>query len=188
MKRSMKSFLFLSICVLGFNGCNKDEKTVSPPVPGNEFLTSVRVTATNTTDPTDVQVAIITDTTIIPNPPESINHDTLNLKANSVYTVTIEFLDETKNPPGQVTDDIYDRRNYHLICFETSPGLNVTVVRTDLDTNNPPLQIGLQDKITTGAVSKGTLNVQLRHQPNAKNGDCAPGSSDADVTFDVNVY
>ena len=83
MKISSKSFLFISVLVLGLDGCNKDEKTVSPPVPGNEFLTSVRVTATNTTDPTDVQVAIITDTTIIPNPPESINHDTLNLKANS---------------------------------------------------------------------------------------------------------
>jgi len=188
MKRSMKSFLFISLCVLGFNRCNKDEKTVSPPVPGNEFLTSVRVTATSTTDPTDIQVAIITDTTIIPNPPSSINHDTLNLKANTVYTATVEFLDETKNPPGQVTDDIYDRRNYHLICFEISSGLNLTVVRTDLDTNTPPLQIGLQDNITTGAVSKGTLNVQLRHQPNAKNGDCAPGSSDADVNFNVNIY
>ena len=188
MKITSKSFLFMSILILGLNGCNKDEKTVSPPVPGNEFLTSVRVTATNTTDPTDVQVAIITDTTIIPNPPDSINHDTLNLKANSVYTVTVEFLDETKHPAGQVTDDIYDRRNYHLICFETSQGLNLTVMRTDLDTNNPPLQIGLQDKFTTGAVSKGTLNVQLRHQPNAKNGDCAPGSSDADVTYNINIY
>ena len=188
MKITSKSFLFISFLIVGLNGCNKDEKTVSPPVPGNEFLTSVRVTATNTTDPSDIQVAIITDTTIIPNPPSSINHDTLNLKANSVYTATVEFLDETKNPPGQVTDDIYDRRNYHLICFESSVGLNITVVRTDLDTNNPPLQIGLQDKITTGAVSKGTLNVQLRHQPNAKNGDCAPGSTDADVTYFVNIH
>jgi hypothetical protein len=188
MKITSKSFLFISFLIVGLNGCNKDEKTVSPPVPGNEFLTSVRVTATNTTDPTDVQVAIITDTTIISNPPESINHDTLNLKANSVYSVTVEFLDETKNPPGQVTDDIYTRRNYHLICFDVSSGLNLTVARTDLDTNNPPLQVGLQDKITSGAVSKGTLNVQLRHQPNAKNGDCAPGSTDADVTYTVNIY
>jgi len=122
MKITSKSFLFISFLIVGLNGCNKDEKTVSPPVPGNEFLTSVRLTATNTTDPSDIQVAIITDTTIIPNPPSSINHDTLNLKANSAYTATVEFLDETKTPPGQVTDDIYDRRNYHLICFENSAG------------------------------------------------------------------
>jgi hypothetical protein len=169
MKITSKSFLFISFLIVGLNGCNKDEKTVSPPVPGNEFLTSVRVTATNTADASDVQVAIITDT-------------------NSVYTATVEFLDETKNPPGQVTNDIYDRRNYHLICFQASSGLNITVVRTDMDTNTPPLQIGLQDKITTGAVSTGTLNVQLRHQPNAKNGDCAPGSSDADVTYIINIH
>ena len=50
MKIASKSFLFISVFIVGLDGCNKDEKTVSPPVPGNEFLTSVRVTATNTTD------------------------------------------------------------------------------------------------------------------------------------------
>ena len=91
----------------------------------------------------------------------------LNLKANSTYHVSVLFLDETKHPAGNVTDDIYDRRNYHLICFEVT-GANLTATRTDLDTNNPPLPIGLQDDFTTGAAGIGTLNVQLRHQPNAK--------------------
>ena len=82
-------------------------------------------------NPSDVQIASITDTTIIPHPPDSINTPTLNLKANSVYNVQVLFLDETKTPPGNVTDDIYDRRNYHLICFIVSGGTNLTVVRTD---------------------------------------------------------
>ncbi|MGH2566307.1 MAG: hypothetical protein ACRDE5_17440, partial [Ginsengibacter sp.] len=63
----------------------------------------------------------------------------------------------------------------------------LTVTRTDLDTNTPPLPIGLQDDFVTGAAGTGTLNVQLRHQPNAKNGTCAPGSSDADVDFTINI-
>jgi len=185
MKKLMSVFMTAGVIMLVFNACKKDEKTVSPPLPGNEFLTTVRLVATNTNDPSDVQVASVTDTTLISNPPDSINHHTLNLKAGSVYTVAVQFLDETKNPAGNVTDDIYDRRNYHLICFDISGGANLTVVRTDLDTNNPPLQIGLQDKFTTGAASNGVLNVQLRHQPNAKNGSCDPGSSDADVDFAV---
>jgi hypothetical protein len=169
-----------------FWGCNNGEKTVSPPLPGNEFLTSVQLIATNASDGSDVQTAIITDTTIISNPPASIQNPVLNLKANSTYHVAVKFLDETKTPAGDVTTDIYDRRNYHLVCFDVS-GANLTVTRTDLDTNNPPLQIGLKDDFATGAASTGTLNVQLRHQPNAKNGDCAPGSSDADVTFTIKI-
>ncbi|HVU54799.1 MAG TPA: hypothetical protein VHD83_07080 [Puia sp.] len=185
MRKGFCLTLTAGLIMLFFYACKKDEKTVSPPLPGNEFLTTVRLVATNTADANDVQVATITDTTIIAHPADSINHPTLTLKAGSTYNVSVLFLDETKTPAGNVTDDIYDRRNYHLLCFDISGGATLTVARTDLDTNNPPLPIGLQDKFTTGAASTGTLNVQLRHQPNAKNGSCDPGSSDADVDFNI---
>jgi hypothetical protein len=185
MQKGMGLTLAAGLIMLFFYACKKDEKTVSPPLPGNEFLTTVRLVATNTSDPSDVQVASVTDTTLIPHPPDSINNATLNLKAGSTYNVSVLFLDETKNPAGNVTDDIYDRRNYHLICFDIIGDVNLAVTRTDQDTNNPPLPIGLQDKFTTGAAGTGKLNVQLRHQPNAKNGSCDPGSSDADVDFNI---
>lgn len=183
----MRLFAIAGGIMLLFHACSKDEKTVSPPLPGNEFLTTVRLVVTNANNSSDVQIVSVTDTTLIANPPDSINHPQLNLKANTTYNVSVLFLDETKKPVGNVTDDIYDRRNYHLICFDISGGANLTVTRTDQDTNNPPLPIGLQDKFTTGAASSGTLNVQLRHQPNAKNGSCDPGSSDADVDFKVSI-
>ena len=170
-----------------FFACKKDEKTVSPPLPGNEFLTTVRLVAVNTADASDVQIASVTDTSQIPNPPDSINHPALKLKAGATYNVSVLFLDETKKPAGNVTDDIYERRNYHLLCFDVIGGVNLTVTRTDLDTNVPALPIGLQDKFTTGAAGSGKLNVQLRHQPNAKNGSCDPGSSDADVDFNITI-
>ena len=185
----MKSLFKISIVILStllINGCKKQEQTVSPPVPGNEFLTSVRLIAINASNVSDIQVATITDTTLVSNPPDSINMPVLNLKANSTYHVSVLFLDETKTPAGNVTTDIYDRRNYHLLCFDIT-GANLTVTRTDLDTNTPPLPIGLEDDFVTGAAGTGTLNVQLRHQPNAKNGTCAPGSSDADVDFTINI-
>lgn len=172
-----------SLLILMFNGCSKDETTVSPPLPSNEFLTTVQLVVTNTASATDIQTVAVKQ---LPNTAIDYSKATLNLKPNSTYTVAVKFLDETTNPPGNVTDDIYARRNYHLICFSIT-GAKLTVVRTDLDTNTPALEIGLQDKFTTTAASTGSLNVQLRHQPNAKNGDCAPGSSDADVTFPVTI-
>jgi hypothetical protein len=187
MKKFMSLLAVAASITLLFHACSKDEKTVSPPLPGNEFLTTVRVILTNTSDPSDVQIAAVTDSTLVANPPDSISHPALKLKANSTYSMSVLFLDATKKPAGNVTDDIYARRNYHLICFDISGGANLTVTRTDLDTNTPALPIGLQDKVTTGAASTGTLNLQLRHQPNAKNGDCAPGSSDADVDFNITI-
>ena len=187
MKKMKRLSLILTGTVLMFvmllNGCKKDETAVSPPLPGNEFLTTVKLVATNATDPSDVQIVWVKQ---LPGQPVDYSNATLNLKKNSTYHVGVEFLDETTTPAGNITDDIYARRNYHLICFVPT-GINLTVNRTDLDTNTPPLQIGLEDDFITGATGTGSLNVQLRHQPNAKNGDCAPGSTDADVDFSVNI-
>jgi hypothetical protein len=106
-----------------------------------------------------------------------------------VYRVQIGLLDETKNPSGDIGADVLARGNYHLFCFNTSSSLgsNLTVTRTDLDTNNPPLAIGLKDNFTTVNLSNGSLEVILRHQPNAKNGSCDPGSTDLDVNFQIHI-
>lgn len=74
-----------------------------------------------------------------------------------------------------------------VTASSAAPALNLWVERTDLDTNNPPLQIGLQDNVYTGAASNGILRFVLRHQPNAKNGTYAPGSTDLDVTYAVSI-
>lgn len=167
-----------------YNSCKKEEKTVSPPDPENEFLTTVQLIITNASDPTDKQTVAVKQM-----PDEEIDYSdaTMNLKKNTVYNVSVKFLDETTDPAGDITEDIYDRRNYHLICFNVSGGAKLTIERTDKDTNKPALEIGLEDTFTTGDAGSGSLNVQLRHQPNAKNGSCEPGSSDADVDFTVNI-
>jgi hypothetical protein len=136
----------------------------------------------------------------------------LNLKANAKYNVKVVMLDTTQTPTFDVSAEIKERANYHLFFFQptpvssqnlvfgttsasipgtepsaTGPYLNLTVSRTDQDTNNPPLQVGLTDLLTTGDASSGKLRVILRHQPNAKNGTFDPGSSDLDVNFIVNI-
>ncbi|MEP6712084.1 MAG: hypothetical protein ABJA37_06700 [Ferruginibacter sp.] len=171
------------LLLLVVNGCKKEETAVAPPLPGNEFLTTVKLVCTNAGDPADIKTVSVK---AIDGQPVDYSNATLNLKKNSTYNVGVFFLDDTKTPAGDVTPDIKARQNYHLICFVVT-GANLTVTRTDLDTNTPALPIGLTDKFTTVGVSTGSLNVQLRHQPNAKNGDCAPGSTDADVDFPINI-
>lgn len=182
MKKLMKTVAAACFMSLVFYACKKEEKTVSPPDPENEFLTTVQLVVVNANDATDTKTVSVKQ---LPDQPIDYSNASLTLKANTTYHVSVKFLDETTSPAGNVTEDIYDRRNYHLICFEVSGGANLTVTRTDLDTNTPALPVGLEDDFKTGAASTGSLNVQLRHQPNAKNGDCAPGSSDADVDFPI---
>lgn len=228
----------LIILVLVFSACNKAAQTVTPSLPGNEFLTTVELQLTNTADPTDVQLAIATQISPYTHTyqVDSIYNNLafMRLKANSTYSGRVIILDETKTPFDTVSVEILARENYHLFFFEPSPvlasnfvvsntttyipqsdwltgqpasdttafgisenesmtnsassALNLVVTRTDMDSNNPPLQIGLQDNFVSGAASSGTLRVVLRHQPNAKNGTYDPGSTDFDLTYAVTIY
>jgi hypothetical protein len=196
-------------------GCNKKESTVTPAPPSNEFLTTVELKLTNTADATDTQTAIWRqlDPTGAALPDTSLA--VMNLKANATYSAQVILLDETQKPAVVVSDEILQRANYHLFFFQptpiaasslvigtgstdipasdgtvvsaSGPYLNLVVSRTDHDTNNPPLPVGLTDNFVAGAASTGWLRVVLRHQPNVKNGTYDPGSSDLDVNYQVTI-
>lgn len=177
--------LLTSIVLLFLASCKKEEKSVSVPEPDNEFLTTVKLVAVNTADPTDTPTAKWVS---IPGSQIDLSHTAIRLKKQATYNVQVMFLDESKSPATDITPEIKDRGNYHLICFNVASGLPLTVTATDYDTNTPALHIGLSDQFTTAGTGDGALEVVLHHQPNVKNGDCAPGSTDADVNFSVTVY
>lgn len=164
--------------------CKKEEAAVAVPEPGNEYLTTVMLLATNAADSSDMVSAKWVS---IPGAAIDTSHITLNLKKNASYKVSVKFLDESKSPSSDITPEILERANYHLICFNVAPALQMTVAATDHDTNTPALPIGLSNLFTTTGVSSGNLELLLHHQPNVKNGDCSPGSVDADVNFTVVV-
>ena len=195
------------------NSCSKSDTTVTPAPPGNEPMTTIVLTATNTSDNSVVKASLTM------NPSTNIadtSHYLLALKANSTYNVAVSLIDSTQKPAEDITQEIYDRRGYHLFFFQptpmaagfttginspyipqdqwdnsyetnTPPYLNLTVVRTDMDNNTPPLPVGLSNTFTTGAASNGFLRMVLRHQPNVKNGTFAPGSTDTDAKFKITI-
>ena len=69
----------------------------------------------------------------------------------------------------------------------TGSSLNLTITLTDHDTNPQQYPVGLESKFVTGAAGTGWLRVVMRHQPNIKNGTYAPGSTDLDVGFNVQI-
>jgi len=168
--------------------CKKEEQVVSPPLPGNEFLTTVKLQLVNTTT-NDTVVAIWKDLTPEDTNPADTSLAVLILKKNSTYQATIYLLDETKAPIEDITEEIKERANYHQLFYfpSSSLGANLALNVTDTDTNSPPLPLGVTSNFITSNVASGKLNVVLRHQPNVKNGTFAPGSTDVDVNFQVNI-
>lgn len=178
-------FLLFSLFI---SGCKKEEQVVSPPLPGNEFLTTVKLELVNTVT-NDTVIGIWRDLTPEDTNPADTSLALLNLKENSTYKATIFLLDETKNPAEDITTEIKERGNYHQLFYFPSPnlGANLVVNVTDTDTNSPPLPLGITTNFITNAAAVGKINVILKHQPNVKNGTFAPGSTDIDVNFQVNI-
>lgn len=210
-----KSVLLFTIAVAISTACSKKpEESVAPNI-ANEELTTVQLAVVNTHAPYDVDTATwqqLIGANGVPLPIDS-SKAFLNLHANTTYNVQVLIWDKTQTPPTNVTTEILARENYHLFYFQptpispmnlivsdtttnipgtptsaTGPYLNLTVKRTDHDTNVPPLQVGLIDNFYTGDSSTGNLRLVLRHQPNAKNGTYAPGSSDLDVNYHITIY
>jgi hypothetical protein len=168
--------------------CKKEEQVVSPPLPENEFLTTVKLQLVNAAT-NDTVIAIWKDLTPEDTNPADTSLAVLNLKKNSTYQATILLLDETQNPAEDITEEIKERANYHQLFYfpSSSLGGNLVVNVTDTDTNSPPLPLGVTSNFITSNVANGKINVVLRHQPNVKNGTFAPGSTDVDVNFQVNI-
>lgn len=188
MKRSSIILFTLSLLLtVAWSSCSKDEKNVQAPAPDNEVITTVQLKAVNTTDISDTPSAKWVKLNPADTSAPDLTHASLHLRRNASYTVQVYFLDETKTPAEDITTEIKDRANYHLVCFSPASGLNLTVTATDHDTHTPALPIGLTNLFTTTGTSVGNLNVELHHQPDLKTGDCSLGSIDADVNFSVSI-
>jgi hypothetical protein len=116
--------------------------------------------------------------------------DEITLKPNTTYTLWIEVLDETKNPVGDITEEVWEEADEHLFVFTPNPATLLTYEYSDEDDNGFP--VGLVGKVKTLDASAGKLQVELRHQPPVngtpvKNGSPNRGSADIDVTFGVKV-
>lgn len=179
-----------AIASLALSACKKEEVAVAPPVPGNEFMTTVKIRFQNTANPNDTTWAVWRDLTPDDTNPPDTSMAVINLKASATYTASVHFYDETKTPAEDITPEIKERQNYHLYVFFKTGAIssNLAITATDHDTNNPPLPVGLENSFVTSATTcSGRLEGVLRHQPNSKNGTFAPGSTDSDVFFTLNI-
>jgi hypothetical protein len=115
--------------------------------------------------------------------------DKIVLDARKTYKLRIELLNEAATPAENITQEVSDEADEHLVVYTTSNQI-ASYVYTDKDANNLP--IGLIGEYTTNLANTGKLQVQLRHQPPvagkaSKDGSPAPGSDDLNITFDLEI-
>jgi hypothetical protein len=112
--------------------------------------------------------------------------DDITLKANTAYTIGVEFLDESEaDHTHDITEEVQTESADHLVCFDATGAMTAPTIG-DADGNGKPL--GLESALATTAAGTGTLQVTLKHQPDKAASDpCSTGDTDVDVMFDVTV-
>ena len=202
MKKKINQIsLGFSILILFVSSCKKKEQAVSPPIPGNETLTTIGWRFQNAANAADTVWAFWQDLNVAnPAIPPDTSHAICNLKKSTTYYLTVHIYDSLAPlTPGSIdlTNEIaVTRANYHMYFFFPGGNLvsatgvkHVTITASDHDTNSPPLPIGMHDTfVTDTSTCNGWITGILRHQPNSKNGTFAPGSTDSQVTFSVNIH
>ncbi len=174
-----KFWLYVPLLALvALSSCKKEN---DPEPDENELITTVQLTLT-----ANGSSKVYTWKDVDGEGGQAPVIDSIVLAKNQAYTYSVRFLDESKSPVEDVTEEIRKESDEHLVVMTPSPTGSLTVTTTDKDRNNRP--IGLVGEIKTSATAvKGKLKVQLRHQPGVKDGSPIPGDDDANVDFDVEI-
>jgi len=178
MKKFKIIFAMLALGAFLFTACDKDDDHNHDE---QELITTVKLTFTEVGGGSTTFTVKDLDGDG-GNPPVA---DEIKLKANTAYTIGVEFLDESGDHTHDITEEVKEEADEHLVCF-TATGALTSPIIGDVDGGGKPL--GLESAITTGEASTGNLKVSLKHLPNKSATDpCATGETDVEVTFPVTI-
>ncbi|MFT4847718.1 MAG: hypothetical protein ACI83B_000239 [Sediminicola sp.] len=183
----MKKLNFLITAIFAtvlFVSCSNDDETVAP-VNEEEVLTTMTVTLTPNFggSPITLQTRDLDGD----GPDAPVITVSGNLATGITYNGTILLLNETVNPPENITDEVEEEDLEHQFFYTLGSGLDATTAYSNFDSEGNPL--GTEFTLITGAASSGTLTFTLRHEPTKPNtglGD-AGGETDIASTFDVTI-
>jgi hypothetical protein len=185
-QQNMKKYLPILLVSLLFTSCKKDEVE---PTDDNELITRVELKFTDITAKSTLTYTFQDKDGDPKTAPEKF--DKIVLNKGVTYSVSIGVYDDTKSPVMDITQEINEEADVHLFVYKTTPASLLTTTILDKDKNGLP--IGLSSSILTQSTAgTGKLNLLLKHQPElngvkVKTGQEAGGSTDIDLTFDVEV-
>lgn len=163
--------------------CGKDnEDPATPPATVNEEELITTVTL-EFTDPLGIHpdVSATFRDTDGPGGLEPSQFDTIYLVPSVLYNAHVVLLNESLDPPENITDEVLEEAVDHLFCY-TPEGIDLGIMRTDSDGT---FELGITSNWQTGDSGEGAVVVVLKHQPGTKDGSCEPGETDVEISFPV---
>jgi hypothetical protein len=201
------SATLLSLLTVTLSNCRKKDPT--PEVPGNdeELITTCKLIITD---------SLANQTTYFFKDPDGDGgqppfygpsaggqtDSVISLAANHRYQIEVVFLDESKNPVINISNEVAEESKDHMIFYNPQtyvvlqshpdfkiemPDSKLQIHYTDRDNGNPVRALGLKTTWTTSKTGKYPLNIILRHQPGIKDGSYGPGDSDLSVNFKYQI-
>ena len=168
----------ISFTMILFASCKK--KNVDAPNE-EELITTVKVTLT----PIGGGVPVVAEWKDLDGPGGALPViGNISLDPGKSYNCALDFLDETKSPVDEITDEIVSEGTDHQIYYEAT-GVNLTINGLDTDTGDLPL--GTTSVWTTGAAGTGSLKIILKHKPGTKAAGDLVTKGETDVSVDLPV-
>ena len=181
---ALKLFIFSFLAISLFSCADDDDATPQQPISPNdaELITTVKLELTDQNQM--ISVFSFTDLDGDGGNPPVI--DTIKLNKNLSYTVSAIFLDESdSNDVEDITEEILEEDDEHLICFDIENIDGLTIRRTDSDGTYEVGLASMWNVSDTAVATNGIVRLTLKHQPDVKDGSCAPGDTDVEVDFPV---
>jgi hypothetical protein len=184
MKKFKLSLFALALTGAVFTSCSDDDDVQI--INEEEVITTVEYRLTDNDDPSNIVVFRSVDNDADgPNTPQITVIGSLD--ANSTYSGSVRFLNETESPAENITEEVQEESDEHEVFYTTSTN-GVQITKTDTDSDGNPL--GLRTTFQTGAATSGQLVVILRHEPTKPNNgtpSSAGGETDVQATFPIEV-
>ena len=180
--------LALGIPMVLLQGCNSDDDLPEVPQPVQnepETITTIDLHFNNEADGSHAHVEWSD-----PDGPggDEPTVEDIVLDDSATYTVEVMFIDASGDQAEDITSEVQEEADEHLICYQLDPAElrdNLKIERTDSDGD---YEIGLASTWTTNAASTGSLVLSLKHQPGGeKDGTCDVGDTDVEITFNVTI-
>lgn len=207
MKKTIKTIAVVVTAMLALNACKKDEITPpvnnpTPPTNAEELITTLKVMLHDTTTHTNMVYTFSDLDGDGGNPAvfggTNQSDSVIQITKNHVYECEILLLDQSKSPVDTISHEVEEEANDHMFFFNAvnptgNPysvylnGSMTTIKYLDLDGNNRGLGLKTLWTAPTMAMSKSALTIELKHQLSVKNGTYAPGETDIQVPFKLQI-
>jgi hypothetical protein len=189
------SLAFIATTLI-FSACKEDHIDPTKPKDNNaqELITTVVLNGYNANNPTANQFSVKWED-VDGDGGNSPTIDTLTLDSGINYRAQVLMIDKTKTPYDTISNEVILEGADHQMFYTLSDNLTskLNFERLDMDSNNPPLPIGLDIKIRPihntpfELPLMGSVNIKLSHYDGVPKTTSPSAESDIDIHLPIKV-